>query len=82
MDQLEEKRCMQYAEILGTLIRCETVSDLHDVNPEKVSAVSCTFEENLSASICQTRSGRAQWQSANALTWQKNRAVTTIDEPS
>ena len=35
MDQLEEQRCMQYAETLGTLIRCETVSVLHDVNPEK-----------------------------------------------
>lgn len=35
MNDVEEQRCMAYAETLGTLIRCETVSVLHDVNPEK-----------------------------------------------
>ena len=35
MNDVEEQHCMAYAETLGTLIRCETVSVLHDVNPEK-----------------------------------------------
>lgn len=45
MNQLEEKRCMQYAEILGTLIRCETVSVLHDVNPEKFRPFHALLEK-------------------------------------
>lgn len=35
MNTLENQRAMAYAETLGTLIRCETVSVLGDVDPEK-----------------------------------------------
>ena len=45
MDQLEEQRCTQYAETLGTLIRCETVSVLHDVNPEKFRPFHALLEK-------------------------------------